>query len=355
MAIFKKRGLWWVGYRVNGKRRREPVGASYSLAKEVLAKRLTERAERKHFPGRVANAKPFEIVADKFWDLHGQHLESRSWAYMLKEVREEFKGKKIGAITAADVQVFYNKIAARTSPSTANKFLTITHSLFSKAKAWGDFFGDNPCGQVKRQREAPHRLRYLSTDEITALYQVAHPRLYPVLVCALMTGMRKGEILGLRWENVSLERSTIYILKAKSGKPREVPIAEKLREELEHVGPRAEGPVFDLPEIMLRRYFAEAVKAAKLPATGPDKVTLHTLRHSFASWFIMRTSDLPALQKLLGHSTPLLTMRYAHLSRGHMAANMATFEAGMPAKGWNPALGGHQRGHQAQSVEVGKA
>jgi len=61
MAIFKKRGTWWVGYRVNGKRRREPVGPSHALAKQVLAKRIAEVAEQRHFPSRAANARPFSL------------------------------------------------------------------------------------------------------------------------------------------------------------------------------------------------------------------------------------------------------------------------------------------------------
>lgn len=328
MAIFKKRGKWWIGYRVGGKRRREPVGATYSLAKEVLAKRLADAAERKHFPARVANAIPFDRLAGKFWDLHGQTLLSGSWRLMLDEARRKFGPRKIGDIGAGDIQAYYNEIAVRASVSTANRHLTLIRAIFNKARAWGDFYGDNPCGLVKKRGEPAHRLRYLSSEEIKALLTVAHPRLYPVLTMALHTGMRRGEIMGLQWENVSLDRATIYILHSKSGKPREVPITAKLNEVLVTLKPRAEGPVFDLPYIMLRRYFDKAVRAAAI--TG---FRFHDMRHTFASHFIMRTNDLPALQRLLGHSSPAMTLRYAHLSRGHLVSEMALFEAAMPARG----------------------
>ncbi len=345
MAIFKKRGKWWIGYRASGKRHREPIGESYTLAKEVLAKRTAQAAERKHFPARVANASTFEKVAEKFWDLHGKHLLSPSWAAMLGIVRRKFSGRKMAEIGTAEIQGFYNEIAARTSSSTANRYLTQVRSIFNKAKAWGDFYGDNPCTFVKKQRERGHRLRFLATDEIKSLYAVALPSLYPVLVAALHTGMRQGEILGLRWENVALDRSTIYILQSKSGKPREIPMTNKLHEVLTALGPRPEGLVFDMPLITLRRYFAKALKAAAISG-----FRFHDLRHTFASHFIMRTNDLTTLQRLLGHSTPAMTMRYAHLSRGHVQSAMAVFEATMPEKSPILTLAGHQEGHHLYSA-----
>ena len=225
----------------------------------------------------------------------------------------------------ADIQRYYNQIAARASYATANRHLTLLRSIFSKAKAWGDFYGDNPCQQVKKRGEPPHRMRYLSYEEMDAFLKAAHSRLRPILACALLTGMRRGEILGLRWENLNLDRGVIYILQSKSGKPREVPIASKLREILLNLGPKSQGPVFDLPVIMLRRYFDKALKDAGLAA-----FRFHDLRHTFASHFVMRTNDLPTLQKLLGHSSSAMTQRYAHLSKGHLASEMAAFESVMP-------------------------
>lgn len=331
MAIFKKRGKWWIGYRVDGKRRREPVG-SYALAKDVLAKRLAEIAERRHFPGRVANARRFDQLLEKFWQLHGKQLRSKSWACMLPKLREVFGSRRLSELRGGEVQSFYNRIASETSNANANRYLTLIRSIFNKARKWGDFAGENPCAAVEKGREAHHRLRYLSRDEIESLLRNAHPRLYPVLACALLTGMRRGEILGLNWENVSLERDTIYILRSKSGRARELPIPAKLREAFMALGPRPRGPVFDLPIIMLRRYFDRAIKAARLPATGPERVTFHTTRHTFASWFIMRGGSIYSLQQLLGHGSITMTMRYAHLSRGHLASEVAAFEVAIPTR-----------------------
>ncbi len=328
--VFQKRGAWWLDYMDDsGRRHREPVGlgASYSLAKEVLAKRLAHISERRHFPSRAANAATFNSLADKFWELHGQRLKSKSWASMLVRIRKEFGTRRVSDVRPSDIQKFYNALAGQTSVSTANRHLTLICSIFSKAKLWGLFYGDNPVGAVKREKEPAHRLRFLSMEEWERLYEAAHERLKPVLICAVKTGMRKSEIINLGWENVDLEHGVIYILQSKSGRPREIHIASSLRECLLALGPKASGPVFALPEIMLRRYFDQAVRASRV-----KDFCFHDLRHTFASHYIMKTNDLPALQKALGHSTPAMTLRYAHLSQGHMASNMAAFDSAIPVK-----------------------
>ena len=326
MAVYKRGDNWCIGYRLpNGKYRREKVGPSNALAKEVFAKRLTEVAEGRFFPGRIANARQFAEFADKYLDLHARHLKGASWKLMILHARRRFGTLRMGAIGPSEIQRYYNEIVARASNATANRNLSLLKSMFNKAKAWGDFYGENPCAAIKKLREPQGRLRYLSVEEMVRLLAVAHPRLYPVLMCALHTGMRRGEIFGMDWKNISLEQGMIYILESKSGRPREIPITMKLREVLLAQGQRPEGPVFKLPYIMLRRYFERALGEADIHG-----FRFHDLRHTFASHFIMRTNNLPALQKLLGHSTPTMTLRYAHLSRGHMASEMAAFESVMP-------------------------
>lgn len=331
MAIFKKRGKYWVSFRgADGKRHRQPVGPSHALAKEVLAKKQAEAAEQKFFPARATNATLFSEIAEKYWKLHGPKVRARTWRYVSEKLLARFGERKTGQITSAEVQAYLNEIIGRgKAASTANKHLTLLTSIFNKAKKWGDFHGDSPCEGVEKFREPNHRLRFLSRQEIERLMEAACPRVRPILACAIMTGMRKGELLALRWENVDLERGLIHILVSKSGRSRQIPI-DALRPVLLGLEPQPSGSVFNLPEIMFRRYFEKARNDAGLAKSGPDKVTIHTLRHTFASHFIMATGDLVRLQHHLGHSTPNLTLRYAHLSPAHLATGMAKFEATMP-------------------------
>ena len=345
MAIYKRGRNWYADfYDADGHRHRPMVGPSKTLAKEVERKFLTQVSEKKFFPERHANAKRFARLADRYWELHGQHLRSRSWKYMLTMLKNEMGQKRLGDITGADIQRVYNLVAGRSSVSTANRYLTLVKSIFNKAYAWRDFSGRNPCDDVKKQREPNHRVRYLSQDEMTRLLKVSHPRLLPVLRCALLTGLRRQEFLGLCWENVDLNAGVLSILETKSGKPRHFPISGQMRSVLLAQKPKPEGIVFPLPVIMLRRYFDRALRDAGIPRSGAEKVTLHTLRHSFASWYMMKGGDLYTLQKLLGHSTPIMTQRYAHVSPAHLAAHIAMLEAEIPAieasSDWTPC--GHQ-------------
>ena len=86
------------------------------------------------------------------------------------------------------------------------------------------------------------------------------------------------------------------------------------------------GKLFDVSEDVLHTEFRKAVNAA-----GIQEFCFHDLRHTFASHFVMRTNDLPTLQKLVGHHSPAMTQRYAHLSKGHLQGSILTFDAEMDA------------------------
>lgn len=325
MAIFQKAGSWYIDFYMDGKRVRELVGPSKSLAKEVLRKRLTEVAEGKYFPERRRASLPFEALVDKYWKLEGCRLKAKGIRGLLEVFKARFGGKRLSEISAADVQSYYNETADRTSAATANRQMNLLSPMFNRAKEWGDHHGDNPVEKVRRRREENRRLRFLSEDEIKRLLENCSDRIRPLLVCALLTGMRRGEILQLRWENVDVERGILYILQSKSGKPRELPIGRTLAAALRSLGPKDAGSVFCVPEITLRCHFKNALVSAAI-----SNFRFHDLRHTFASHFIMRTGDLPALQKLLGHSSPEMTQRYAHLAKGHLAAKIGAFDASMP-------------------------
>ena len=134
------------------------------------------------------------------------------------------------------------------------------------------------------------------------------------MVIALNTGLRLGELLGLNWIYVDLSRGVIRLEITKSGRRREVPLNGDSYQALVSLTPKAEGRVFQTA-------YNNAVAIAKL-----DDVNFHTLRHTFASWAVMRGVSLKELQELLGHSSLAMTMRYAHLAPEHLRAAVSRLE-----------------------------
>ena len=191
--------------------------------------------------------------------------------------------------------------------------------------------------RVKPFRESAGRVRFLSADEASNLIEKASPYLRPIVVCALHTGGRLGEVLSLRWEDIDLDRGVLYFdqTNTKSGKQREIPISPELsavlreRRKVRAIGGDAREYVFTWRgnRIGGRGGVRTAFERARDRAGLGADVTFHTLRHTFASWYMINGGDLFRLQKYLGHSTIALTQRYAHLSKDFLRAGVAYFGA----------------------------
>lgn len=324
--------IWWISYNVNGRRFREGISPKKSEAIAALHQRHADIMAGKFIDRRKARGITFRTIADKYWEMCGKHLRSPSWRSMLGAVVAHFGNVPAVEISPAAIQGYYNDVRARASISTANRHLTLIKFVFNKAIAWEMFCGANPSAKVSKVKEPAGRLRYLSQGELKALLSVCSPRIYPLLACALYTGMRRGELLALNWANVDLDQGLIYILQSKSGRPREIPIAPTLREILVGMGTQEPAAkVFPIPDITIRRLFERALNAA-----GITGFRFHDLRHTFASHFIMKTGNLPALQKILGHASPLMTQRYAHLSAGYLQTEMRAFNNCIPVESQEP-------------------
>jgi len=178
--------------------------------------------------------------------------------------------------------------------------------------------------KVKLLEENNRRLRYLSKEEYHTLINSCDNHLRPIVIAALHTGMRKGEILNLkREENLDLKHGAygfILLKNTKNGERREIPINKTLRETLDSLIPRLDVPyVFYDPSTGrpykdIKRSFNSACRRA-----GIKDFHFHDLRHTFASHLIMEGQGITTVKELLGHKTLAMTMRYAHLSPSHKA------------------------------------
>lgn len=199
----------------------------------------------------------------------------------------------------------------------------IRHMLI-KAVEW-EMLETSPHTKGKRLilKENNQRLRFLTESEIEALLKVCAPHLKPIVEMALFTGMRRGELLSLKWEQI--RRGFIYRHQTKSGKPRQIPINERLSEVLREVRKRNQlkSPyVFGRNDGQRFGDIKESFNSACRKA-GIEDFRFHDLRPTFASHLVMKGVSLKAVQELLGHTTIQMTMRYSHLSQGHLEKAVA--------------------------------
>ncbi len=299
----------WVVYKDNlGKRHREKVGENSALmrqkAKIALAKRQSDIIDGKFSLERENKNWTLDEACEKYLVVWSSQLRSDFSKRQIAQIPKELKAMRLVDLTPERIQQAYNERLERASPSTANRWLSVLKSVINRAKDWGYFKGDNHAVKIKRRPNNPARIRYLSESEIASFVANCDSRLYPIVFCALLTGMRRGEILGMRWEDIDWNKSVIHLPKTKSGQPRWVPVSSKLMASLSAL-PREEDKVFPISLITFRRLFDKARKASQLPS-----FRFHDLRRTFATHYFSRTHDINNARIILGHSTLQMTQRY---------------------------------------------
>jgi len=312
-----------------------------------VKKRFKKLAEAEAVLAAVKVAKQKGTYGEVFGEIFGKEKKPK---YLFKDLardyleayqgQKNFKDKKqivsvlvqgfgerpVASITFADVELFQSRrrqvptwCGKVRSPARVNRELAVLRHAFNKAISWGKL-AINPFkkGEKLFARENNERIRYLTQKEAQALLESCSAHLRPIVETALNTGMRKGEILSLKWSQV--RDGWIYLEETKSGKGRPVPIND------------AQAQVFweirGSQELRSAYVFADSTGGAyrnvqksfdaALRRAGIQDFRFHDLRHTCASWLVMAGVDLVAVQKLLGHSSIKTTMRYAHLAPGHM-------------------------------------
>ncbi len=213
------------------------------------------------------------------------------------------------------------KLAEGLSKATVNNHLTMLRKSLNIAHEWGVI---ESVPKIKWLKLPKPEFDFLDFEESERLIAAADDHWRTFVVTALRTGLRFGELTGLRWDDVDLTKGLMVVRQSnwrgqigtpKSGKTREIPLSEQARVALrsyrhlkgELVFSDAKGEF--LTEGECKWPLIRACKRA-----GLRKIGWHALRHTFASQLVMRGVPLKAVQELLGHATMEMTMRYAHLS-----------------------------------------
>lgn len=259
----------------------------------------------------------------------------------LKSQFGEYLTKPMSAITAWNMERFKaDRLRAGIKPATVNRDLVRIRACLSKAVEWG-MLADHPLRSVKRAKGADDsRTRFLSKpeekrlrDALGKLRLQRREHLVPMVLLAMNTGLRRGELFGLTWGDVSLPRAllTVTAASAKGQVARHIPLNREAIAALQTWQPkkaRAVDLVFPGTGTgggrmtNVNKSWAHLAEQAKL-----CDFRFHDLRHHFASRLVMAGVDLNTVRELLGHSDLKMTLRYAHLAPEHKAAAVEKLSA----------------------------
>jgi len=260
----------------------------------------------------------FIEFAKEFIEIYSKQ-NKRSWGRdesALRVLGPYFKGKAISEVTPELVERYKAKRKAEVAPGTVNRELTFLKTMFNKAVEWGRL-DSSPVEKVKKFKEPIYKVRILNALEIKRILDVANSHLKPILIVALNTAMRRGEILSLKWENVDLLKRRIHIEDSKSGKSRDIPMNNAVVEALSVItqynkyvfhNPATRGPLKSI-----KSSFKTACRNADIKG-----LRFHDLRHTSATRLVETGIDLVTVSKILGHATIAMTVKYAHPSAENM-------------------------------------
>jgi len=228
------------------------------------------------------------------------------------------KHTKVSDVAYADIDKLHRKVTATGSTYVANRSIAVCSKMFSLAIQW-QMRTDNPCRGIERNAEAKRR-RYLSGEELARLTAAltAHParQFANIVWMLLLTGARKGEVLSMKWADVTLANDrAVWSKPGSTTKQRTdhiVPLSAPAVALLKGIKARGE---YVFPSDGETGHVADIQKAwVRLCKTAViSGVRIHDLRHSFASQLVSSGASLPLIGALLGHSSPSTTARYAHL------------------------------------------
>jgi integrase len=329
-GLFKRGKVYWMDYRVNGKRYRESTGTTLRREAEYIYACRKKDAKEGKIP-EIKNIKKehsFMELAENYLKWAERQRSYKDKKYMIAQLIDIFGTLNVNDLCTRIIEQWQSKRMKRNKPSTVNRILATLKHMVNKGVQW-EMANDNTLRQVRNVKlleENNKRLRFLSIEECQTLIECCQPHLKPIVMTAMHTGMRRGEIFGLEWKHVDLKHGFILLELTKNGERREIPInttLEYLFKEMPHsiesvyvFAGKDGNPLTDI-----KKSFHAALKKA-----GIYDFRFHDLRHTFASHLVMQGVDLASVKELLGHKSITMTMRYAHLAPGHKRKAVNLFD-----------------------------
>lgn len=330
MAKIRKRGnSYQIDYfDPDGKRVRKSFRKRKDAEAE-LGKRVSLIAEHRYLDVKKDYTTTLKEILDKYKENYQNQSSFKTWKrFCLIKFKDYFgENTRLDNIRYVDLETYKNHLRQKPNQhgrvraiASVNREISCLHHIFTKAIEW-EMIERSPFDKGKSllMKENNKRFRYLDQDEIDHLLEnCINDYTRDITVTVLNTGMRRQEVLGLKWEQIRRD-GFIYLNKTKTDEARQIPINDDLGELFKNIRKRNQlrsEYVFYNDKGRPFNDIKTSFKAS-LRRAGIEDFRFHDLRHTFASHFVMRGGTLKELQEILGHATMTMTMRYAHLSQEH--------------------------------------
>jgi integrase len=344
MATVRKRGqTYQIDYfDPTGKRIRKSFDKKKDAEAE-LGKRVSLKAEGRYLDVKKECVTTLGELIKKYTENFENQRSFNNWKKLCLENFKEYFGLDtiIDNIRYVHFETYRNHLRQKLThkgtirkDASVNREMSCLHHLFAKGVEW-ELLEQNPFkrGKSLLMKENNKRLRFLSHDELQGLLAASPEYLKEIIICAVNSGMRRGEVLSLAWKQI--KNGFIYLQKTKTDESRQIPINDTLEELFQKIKKQNPNSIYvfkyrtlekdkkemgnlkvltfkDAPINNVKHSFSTALRKAAI-----DDFRFHDLRHTFASHLLMNGASLKDVQELLGHKTMEMTMRYAHLSQEH--------------------------------------
>jgi len=328
MGVYLRGKSYYINFYEDGKRYTERVGqVSESVAKEKLAIKRAEVIRGEWKPKKIRIS--FDKFREEYLKLTKADRKPRSVLRdecSLKHLSKTFGSKMLSEINPLMIAGYKKKRQDEgAKPATINREVGCLRTMLNRALSWGKLqrlsFGFGKKKDVRFLQEPNGRKRILSPEEETRLLETVRltrksQHLEPIIITALNTGMRKGEILNLKWSKVDFKNGNITVEDTKNGETRIVPMNKKLTETLEGAKKVSRGEyVFSengVPYRDVKTGWWTALEKAKI-----EGFRFHDLRHTFGTRLGMNGYDLKTIMEIMGIKDPNVAMIYLNPTPQH--------------------------------------
>jgi integrase len=316
----KDRAAWAVSYiDASGERKRKVVAAhTRQQAVNVLSAIRTAEERARTLGVRPASEVTMADLMARYTRHQKPRIRPTTFVRLggILETLQRHLPEQVKAITKRAIAEYIETRSETVKPGTVAKEMSVLKHCLKLAVEW-ELIHQNPAAGARLPKLPAGRTKYLTPGELRAALEAAPEWMRAPMAFAACTGVRRGEMLSLKWMDVDMTNRRLYLRETKNGALRVLPIPEFALSVLRSLPAGAAGDLVfaDVDAARLSVYTKRLFARLGIP-----DASFHTLRHTAASWLVMEGVDLYAVGQILGHKTPRMTQRYAHLSPDYMAS-----------------------------------